>query len=42
MQELEKLQEIRNKVKLDSEFWDDRISSLFIQNSLFISKTTCI
>ncbi|XP_020574897.1 AUGMIN subunit 6-like [Phalaenopsis equestris] len=39
-QELEKLQEIRNKAKLEGELWDDRISSSTVQNSLLISKAT--
>ncbi|KAI0523130.1 hypothetical protein KFK09_005520 [Dendrobium nobile] len=39
-QELEKLQDIRNKAKLDGELWDDRISSSSVQNSLLVSKAT--
>lgn len=40
MQELENLYEIRNKFKLDGEFWDDYISSSSVQNSLLDSKMT--
>ncbi|KAG0492871.1 hypothetical protein HPP92_006269 [Vanilla planifolia] len=38
-QELEKLQELRNKAKLDGEMWDDRISSSS-QNNHLVSKAT--
>ncbi|ONK77703.1 uncharacterized protein A4U43_C02F9640 [Asparagus officinalis] len=39
-QELEKLQDIRNKSKLEVEPWDDRISSSSAQNSHLVSKAT--
>ncbi|KAI0516104.1 hypothetical protein KFK09_008776 [Dendrobium nobile] len=38
-QELEKLQDLRNKAKLDGELWDDRISSSS-QNAHLVSKAT--
>uniref|UniRef100_A0A1D1Y0Z2 HAUS augmin-like complex subunit 6 n=1 Tax=Anthurium amnicola TaxID=1678845 RepID=A0A1D1Y0Z2_9ARAE len=39
-QELEKLQDLRNKAKLDGELWDDRLSSSLGQNSHLVSKAT--
>ncbi|KAI3976343.1 hypothetical protein MKX01_021885 [Papaver californicum] len=39
-QELEKLQDLRNKAKLDGELWDDRVSSSLGQNSHLVSKAT--
>ncbi|XP_068667411.1 AUGMIN subunit 6-like [Aristolochia californica] len=39
-QELEKLQDLRNKVKLEGEPWDERVSSLLGQNSHLVSKAT--
>ncbi|XP_044949623.1 AUGMIN subunit 6 isoform X3 [Hordeum vulgare subsp. vulgare] len=39
-QELEKLQDTRNKAKLEGELWDERISSSSGQNSHFVSKAT--
>lgn len=38
-QELEKLQDLRNKAKLDGELWDDRISNSS-QNAHLVSKAT--
>uniref|UniRef100_A0A453K495 HAUS augmin-like complex subunit 6 N-terminal domain-containing protein n=1 Tax=Aegilops tauschii subsp. strangulata TaxID=200361 RepID=A0A453K495_AEGTS len=37
-QELEKLQDMRNKAKLEGELWDERISSSSGQNSHLVSK----
>ncbi|VAI14952.1 AUGMIN subunit 6 isoform X2 [Triticum aestivum] len=39
-QELEKLQDMRNKAKLEGELWDERISSSSGQNSHLVSKAT--
>ncbi|OEL28836.1 AUGMIN subunit 6 [Dichanthelium oligosanthes] len=39
-QELEKLQDMRNKAKLESELWDERLSSSSGQNSHLVSKAT--
>ncbi|XP_006664824.1 AUGMIN subunit 6 isoform X2 [Oryza brachyantha] len=39
-QELEKLQDMRNKSKLEGELWDERISSSSGQNSHLVSKAT--
>ncbi|KAF9604418.1 hypothetical protein IFM89_006427 [Coptis chinensis] len=39
-QELEKLQDLRNKAKMDGELWDDRVSSSSGQNSHLVSKAT--
>ncbi|XP_062223423.1 AUGMIN subunit 6-like isoform X2 [Phragmites australis] len=39
-QELEKLQDMRNKAKLDGELWDERLSSSSGQNSHLVSKAT--
>ncbi|KAF8378151.1 hypothetical protein HHK36_029488 [Tetracentron sinense] len=39
-QELEKLQDLRNKAKLEGEQWDDRVSSPLGQNSHLVSKAT--
>ncbi|KAM0939893.1 putative HAUS augmin-like complex subunit 6 [Dioscorea sansibarensis] len=39
-QELEKLQDMRNKAKLEGELWDDRISSSAAQSSHLVSKAT--
>ncbi|KAK9104214.1 hypothetical protein Scep_021058 [Stephania cephalantha] len=39
-QELEKLQDLKNKAKLDGEQWDDRVSSSLGQNSHLVSKAT--
>ncbi|KAG8070595.1 hypothetical protein GUJ93_ZPchr0006g40857 [Zizania palustris] len=39
-QELEKLQDMRNKSKLEGELWDERISSSTGQNSHLVSKAT--
>ncbi|KAM0850672.1 hypothetical protein ACQ4PT_052928 [Festuca glaucescens] len=39
-QELEKLQDMRNKAKLDGELWDERISTSSGQNSHLVSKAT--
>ncbi|KAK3156690.1 hypothetical protein QOZ80_2AG0110550 [Eleusine coracana subsp. coracana] len=39
-QELEKLQEMRNKAKLEGELWDERLSSSSGQNSHLVSKAT--
>ena len=39
-QELEKMQDMRNKAKLEGESWDDRISTFSVQNSHLISKAT--
>ncbi|XP_062218911.1 AUGMIN subunit 6-like isoform X2 [Phragmites australis] len=39
-QELEKLQDMRNKAKLEGELWDERLSSLSGQNSHLVSKAT--
>ncbi|KAG9446426.1 hypothetical protein H6P81_012554 [Aristolochia fimbriata] len=39
-QELEKQQDLRNKVKLEGELWDDRVSSSLGQNSHLVSKAT--
>ncbi|XP_068667027.1 AUGMIN subunit 6-like [Aristolochia californica] len=39
-QELEKLQDLRNLVKLEGEPWDDRVSSSLGQNSHLVSKAT--
>ncbi|PIA25195.1 hypothetical protein AQUCO_12300026v1 [Aquilegia coerulea] len=39
-QELEKLQDLRNKAKMEVEQWDDRVSSSSGQNSHLISKAT--
>ncbi|KAI5003854.1 hypothetical protein ZWY2020_031014 [Hordeum vulgare] len=39
-QELEKLQAMRNKAKLEGELWDERISSSSGQNSHLVSKAT--
>ncbi|KAF9597635.1 hypothetical protein IFM89_020195 [Coptis chinensis] len=39
-QELEKLQDLRNKAKMDGELWDDRVSSSSAQNSHLVSKVT--
>ncbi|XP_037439972.1 AUGMIN subunit 6-like isoform X3 [Triticum dicoccoides] len=38
--ELEKLQDMRNKAKLEGELWDERISSSSGQNSHLVSKAT--
>lgn len=38
-QELEKLHDLRNKVKLEGELWDDLVSSSS-QNSHLVSKAT--
>ncbi|XP_051186864.1 AUGMIN subunit 6 [Lolium perenne] len=39
-QELEKLQDMRNKAKLEGELWDERISTSSGQNSHLVSKAT--
>ncbi|GJN19653.1 hypothetical protein PR202_gb06950 [Eleusine coracana subsp. coracana] len=39
-QELEKLQDMRNKAKLEGELWDERLSSSSGQNSHLVSKAT--
>lgn len=39
-QELEKLQDMRNKTKLEGESWDERTSSSSVQNSHLVSKAT--
>ncbi|XP_042495966.1 AUGMIN subunit 6-like isoform X2 [Macadamia integrifolia] len=39
-QELEKLQDLRNKAKSDGELWDDSVSSTLGQNSHLVSKAT--
>ncbi|KAL5991172.1 hypothetical protein ACLOJK_012078 [Asimina triloba] len=39
-QELEKLQDVRSKAKLEGEPWDDRISGSLSQNSHLVSKAT--
>ncbi|XP_065010597.1 AUGMIN subunit 6-like isoform X1 [Musa acuminata AAA Group] len=39
-QELEKLQDMKNKAKLEGDMWDDRISSSSNQNSHLVSKAT--
>lgn len=39
-QELEKLQDMRNKAKMEGELWDDRVSSSSGQNSHLVSKAT--
>ncbi|XP_020107127.1 AUGMIN subunit 6 [Ananas comosus] len=39
-QELEKLQDMRNKAKLEGELWDDRLSSSSGQNTHMVSKAT--
>ncbi|KAF8390588.1 hypothetical protein HHK36_025115 [Tetracentron sinense] len=39
-QELEKLQDSRNKAKLEAELWDDRIACPLGQNSHLVSKAT--
>ncbi|TVU32370.1 hypothetical protein EJB05_24097 [Eragrostis curvula] len=39
-QELEKLQDLRNKAKLEGELWDERLSSSSGQNSHLVSKAT--
>ncbi|KAF9607122.1 hypothetical protein IFM89_032238 [Coptis chinensis] len=39
-QELEKLQDLRNKAKMDGELWDDCVSSSSGQNSHLVSKAT--
>ncbi|KAL5207548.1 hypothetical protein ABZP36_031983 [Zizania latifolia] len=39
-QELEKLQDMRNKSKLEGELWDERISNSSGQNSHLVSKAT--
>lgn len=41
-QELEKLQDLRNKVKLEGELWDDLVSTSSSQNSHLVSKATCL
>ncbi|KAI7984704.1 AUGMIN subunit 6 [Camellia lanceoleosa] len=40
-QELEKLYDLRNKVKLDGELWDELVSSSS-QNSHLVQRATCI
>ncbi|KAG4125247.1 hypothetical protein ERO13_D10G085200v2 [Gossypium hirsutum] len=40
-QELEKLHDLRNKVKLEGELWDDLVSTSS-QNSHLVSKATCL
>ncbi|PUZ75671.1 hypothetical protein GQ55_1G215000 [Panicum hallii var. hallii] len=39
-QELEKLQDMRNKAKLEGDLWDERLSSSSGQNSHLVSKAT--
>lgn len=39
-QELEKLQDLRNKAKLEGEPWDERVSGSLGQNSHLVSKAT--
>ncbi|KAL6640307.1 hypothetical protein ACP70R_022156 [Stipagrostis hirtigluma subsp. patula] len=39
-QELEKLQDLRNKAKLEGELWDERLSNSSGQNSHLVSKAT--
>jgi hypothetical protein len=39
-QELEKLQDMRNKTKLEGELWDERLSGSSGQNSHLVSKAT--
>lgn len=39
-QELEKLQDMRNKAKLEGELWDERLSGSSGQNSHLVSKAT--
>lgn len=39
-QELEKLEDMRNKVKMEGESWDDRISGSSAHNSHLVSKAT--
>ncbi|KAF8399881.1 hypothetical protein HHK36_015751 [Tetracentron sinense] len=39
-QELEKLQDLRNEVKLEGDLWDDRVSSSLGQKSHLVSKAT--
>nr|CAB3484068.1 unnamed protein product [Digitaria exilis] len=39
-QELEKLQDMRNKAKLEGELWDERLSTSSGQNSHLVSKAT--
>ncbi|KAL6877554.1 hypothetical protein ACP4OV_012769 [Aristida adscensionis] len=39
-QELEKLQDMRNKAKLEGELWDERLSNSSGQNSHLVSKAT--
>lgn len=39
-QELEKLQDLRNKAKLEGESWDERVSGSLGQNSHLVSKAT--
>lgn len=39
-QELEKLQDLRNKVKLEGELWDDLVSTSSSQNAHLVSKAT--
>ncbi|KAF3783247.1 AUGMIN subunit 6 [Nymphaea thermarum] len=39
-QELEKLHDLRNKVKLEGELWDGRVASSLDQNSHLVSKAT--
>jgi hypothetical protein len=39
-QELEKLQDMRNKAKLEGELWDEQLSGSSGQNSHLVSKAT--
>ncbi|XP_073006591.1 AUGMIN subunit 6-like [Typha latifolia] len=41
-QQLEKLQGMRNKAKLEGELWDDHISSTSGQKTHMVSKATCL